>query len=165
MYLRFQSYLTNCLFKESLHIIFFYISLYFWRRTRKEHHNRNQADQWTVWNWHLATERDVLTLASSMFIWRDKAYAVLHTIYLQSDSIINYVAFTVVCFLFFKSCLSLTALSWIMLTHYNSATLMHVAKILLVVRRAQERLYPPVETIQMFGLDELQYGENMCYYS
>lgn len=42
---------------------------------------------------------------------------------------------------------------------------MHVAKILLVVPRSQERLYPPVETIQMFSLDELQYGENMCYSS
>lgn len=34
-----------------------------------------------------------------------------------------------------------------------------MARILLVVRHAQELLYPPVETKQMFSLDELQWGK------
>lgn len=34
-----------------------------------------------------------------------------------------------------------------------------MARILLVVRQAQELLYPPGETKQIFSLDELQWGE------
>lgn len=36
---------------------------------------------------------------------------------------------------------------------------------LLVVQRVPGRLGPPVKTMQTFGLDELQYAENICYSS
>lgn len=117
---------------------------------KKEETEINDSDQWRVLKAAPSTELHLLTLAPSVFIQRD---AVLATIYLQPDSIISRVVFAVVCFLFFKFHASVcSALFWITLNMLHGCNADAVwPEVLLVVRRAPERLGPPVETMQTFG--------------